>query len=158
MKIVSKLIGFVLLLLCITACQDDKEPEAPVIPSAATLNGTWRLADWNGQQEEDNWYVYITFDRLKDTYVMYQRVGSMVAEKKTGTFTIEKDADTNDYVLSGTYDYFFNQGVWEHDYIITELTADAMTLTAKDDVSDVQKYVRVESVPEDIVKGTRSIR
>lgn len=157
MKVFNKLITLVLLTLCIVSCSDNNdEPQPSLTPTPATLNGTWRLDNWNGQGEQDNWYVYITFDRLTDTYVMYQRQNSMKSEKKTGSFTITKDEETNTYVLSGTYDYTFG-GVWTNDYVITELHDNTMTLTIKGDDSDVQKYVRVESVPEDILKGTRSL-
>lgn len=155
MKQISKLITLVFLTICMAACSNNSEPQAPVIPTPATLNGTWSLTEWNGQTAQDNWYTYITFDRLTDTYVMYQRQNSMKSEKKTGKFTISHDEEANTYTLSGTYDYTFG-GVWNHDYIITDMQANTMTLTAKDDAGDVQKYVRVESVPEDIVKGTRS--
>lgn len=155
MKQLSKLITLVCMAFCLAACSDDSEPQAPITPTPATLNGTWSLAEWNGQPANDDWYIYITFDRLTDTYVMYQRQSSMKSEKKTGSFAIAHDEEAGTYTLSGTYDYTFG-GVWAHDYIITDLQENTMTLTMKDEATDVQKYVRVESVPEDILKGTRS--
>ena len=158
MKTINKLIGLLLLLVCMAGCSDSEreESEQQLTPTPATINGTWRLAEWNGWQDSDDWYVYITFDRLEDTYVMYQRVNSMKSEKKTGSFTIEKDPETDSYILDGTYDYTLDDGAWENKYVIISLTDKVMVLTVKGDESDKQTFVRVESVPADIIKGTRA--
>ena len=64
---------------------------------------------------------------------------------------------TNDWrvgdVISGTYDY--ENGVWNHDYIVTDLYQESMLWTAKDDATEVQKFVRVAEVPASIIEAVR---
>ena len=157
MKHLLRIASLLIISLAFTACSDDDDEQQPqYLPvTTANLNGTWRMAEWNGTQDTDNWYFYITFDRSDETFVSYERMNSMKGEKRTGKFYLEQDEYTGTYTLSGTYDY--GKGDWTHEYEVTQMTDKTMTLTATEDKNDVQKYVRVDEVPTDIQKGTRAI-
>ena len=70
----------------------------------------------------------------------------------TGDYELEYDWRVGD-VISGTYD--FGLGAWEHEYVITDLYKKSMVWTAKDDSAYVQKFVRIEKVPAEIVNAVR---
>ena len=50
-------------LLCFISCDEDEKAEIPTLPvTAANLNGTWQLSEWNGQPMSEGTYCYITFN------------------------------------------------------------------------------------------------
>ena len=65
----------------------------------------------------------------------------------TGNFNIETDVEKG-AIIRGIYDY--DEGYWSHEYEVNELTEDTMTWVATDDPNFVQKFVRVEAIPEHI--------
>ena len=155
MKNILKLMALFAFVLCFTACDDDEKADIQILPvTPANLNGTWQLAEWNGQPVAEGTYCYITFNRKEQTFEMYQKFDSMYARYITGSFKIEKDPYLG-YVISGDYD--FNNGDWNNEYIVTDLLpSGSMIWAAKDDDSDVNKYVRCNGVPSKIVEEARA--
>ncbi len=154
MKYIIRIMLCFSLLSVMSACDDDDELSVVYLEvNYASLNGTWMLTEWNGEELEDGQYVYITFNRREHTFEMYENMGSMYSHKTTGTFEIEEDDDLG-YIISGQYDYSRNE--WS-EYIISEMTDTTMKWTNKDDESDVCVYTRCDEVPEDIVEGSRSL-
>ena len=50
MKNILKLMALFAFLLCFISCDEDEKAEIPTLPvTAANLNGTWQLSEWNGQ-------------------------------------------------------------------------------------------------------------
>ncbi len=156
MKYIVRIAALCVAFFAFMACHDEEsEPQPQYLPvTTANLNGTWQLTEWNGKQTTDTWYYYITFDRKEETFVSYERMNSMKGEKRTGSFAIEQPDTTTAYILSGSYDY--GKGDWTHKYEVSQMTENSMTLTATDNKEDVQKFIRVDAVPADIQKGTRS--
>ncbi len=153
MKNIFKIMALATCLLCFAACDDGDDAPAPGLEvTPANLNGTWMLAQWNGAPLAEGLYLYITFNRREQTFEMYQKFDSMYARFIPGVFKIEKD-DYLGAVISGEYD--FGNGAWSHEYIVTDLLADSMTWTAKDDAGDVHKFVRCEKVPDEVVSEAR---
>lgn len=154
MKNIFKLMALFAFVLCFASCDDDEKVEIPALPvTAANLNGTWQLSEWNGQALAEGTYCYITFNRRELTFEMYQKFDSMYARYITGSFNIENDPYLG-YVISGEYD--FGNGDWNNDYIVTDLLeSGSMIWTVKDDDSDVNKYVRCEKVPESIIEEAK---
>lgn len=80
---------------------------------------------------------------------MYQKFDSMYARYITGNFSIEVDPYLGS-IISGDYD--FGNGDWNNKYIVTDLLkSGSMIWTAKDDETDVNKYIRCDKVPEEII-------
>lgn len=150
MKITNLLM--ILSVALFAACDDPVDTTVPPLKvTPYNLDGTWQLAEWNGSPLADSTYVYLVLDR-KQTFEMYQNTGSMYPMLYTGTYGLEEDWRVGD-IISGVYDY--EQGEWNHKYVITDLYKESMTWTAKDDATDVQKFVRVNEVPNEIVEAVR---
>ena len=135
MKNIFKLMALFAFLFCFSSCEDDE----PVIPTLevtpANLEGTWKLAEWNGASLDEGTYCYVIFNRKEQTFEMYQKFDSMYARYITGSFSIENNPYLG-YIISGVYDY--GNGDWNNKYIVTDLLeSGSMTWTSKDDESDV---------------------
>ena len=91
MKNIFNLIALFAFVLCFTSCDDDEKTDIPTLPvTPANLNGTWQLAEWNGQSLAEGTYCSITFNRKEQTFEIYQKFDSMYARYITGDFSIEK--------------------------------------------------------------------
>lgn len=153
MKNIFKLTALFAFLFCFSSCDDDEViiPTLEVTP--ANLNGIWELAEWNGQPLAEGTYCYITFDRKEQTFEMYQKFDSMYARYITGSFKIENDPYVG-FVIEGEYD--FGNGEWNNKYIVTDLLeSGSMVWTAKDNENDVNKYIRCDKVPKEIVEEAK---
>lgn len=150
----------VIALLCLgfAACSsDDDEPVEPSLEvTPASLNGTWKLVEWNnGEQVPEGVYCYLVFNRREQTFEIYQKFDSMYGRHITGSFKITNDPYKG-YVVSGSYDY--NRGDWNQSYIVTRLLASGtMTWTADGNATDVCRYERCSEVPADIIKESKDM-
>lgn len=152
MKTLFRIMTLFLTIFCFAGCDDDEEVLATLDVTAANLDGTWKLVEWNGAPLQEGSCCYITFSRKDKTYKMYDKFSSMYSNLKTGSFEIEKEKDLG-YVISGNYD--FGNGEWANSYIVTNLLATSMIWTIKDTPSDVQKFERCDKVPEEIENEVR---
>ena len=150
MKKITNLL-MLLAVVMLTACDNEIETVPPLKVTPYNLEGAWRLHEWNADTLAENTYVYLVLDS-KLTFEMYQNTNSMYTELITGTYKVEEDWRVGD-VISGTYDY--ENGAWNHEYIVTNLYKESMIWTAKDDSTDVQKFVRVDEVPTHVVDEAR---
>ena len=143
---------FLLVLLVMgVSCTPEETVEHTLPVNAYNLDGTWQLAELNEAPLADSTYLYIVLNR-KGTFSIYTNLSSMYPVMQTGKFTIEEDWRIGS-IISGTYD--FDLGAWNHEYIITDLYKESMVWTAKDDATDIQKFVRVAAVPEHIEEAVR---
>ena len=149
----KKIINLLLLLAVVlfVACDETIETPETLEVKPYNLEGTWVLAELNGDALADSAYVYLVIDRGY-TYEIYENTASMYPVLFTGKYELEYDWRVGD-VISGTYDY--DLGAWVHEYVITNLYEKSMTWTAKDDASYVQEFVRVDAVPAEIVEAVR---
>ena len=149
----KKIINLLLLLAVVlfVACDETIEAPETLEVKPYNLEGTWVLAELNGDALADSAYVYLVIDRGY-TYEIYENTASMYPVLFTGKYELEYDWRVGD-VISGTYDY--DLGAWAHEYVITNLYEKSMTWTAKDDASYVQEFVRVDAVPAEIVEAVR---
>ena len=150
----GKITLFAVLLFLSSCANDNTTPTPPEEVTAATIAGTWKLVEWNnGEKLHESTYCYIEFNRRDKTFKMYMNINSMYAQCVSGDFFIDKDPRLG-YIISGNY--AFGNGDWNHEYIVTDFkSASSMSLVAKDDKNDVCKYVRCESVPQEIVDAAR---
>lgn len=144
----------VMLAVGFVSCNN--ESEEPVVyenVNYSTISGTWMLTEFNGKALEEGQYVYITFNRKEHTFEMYDNMGSMYSHKSTGTFEITED-DEIGYILTGEYD--FSHDAWK-EYVVSEMTAETMKWTVKDDAEDISVYTRCAEIPEDVLNASRSL-
>ncbi len=152
-KTIFRAILLLVIAFNLTSCSDDDDEKVETVAfTTTTIHGTWQLTQWNGQALTGSVYCYIDFDRSYKTFKMYQNFDSMYARCITGSFSIEKDNYVGD-VISGKYD--FDNGAWNHDYIVTGFDNTTMTWTAKDDSSEVSVYQRCDEIPQDIISQAR---
>lgn len=142
------------LMLLFAACEDKIEPIPTLEVNAINLEGTWQLTEWRNAPLADSTYVYIVLDRKEQAFRIYDNMASMYPRLATGLFTLDNDYKLGD-IISGTYDH--EGGAWNHEYLVTDLYEESMTWTATDDATDVQKFVRVASVPAHIIEAARNI-
>ena len=150
-KIFNLLMLFAVALFA--ACDETVEPIETLEVKPYNMEGTCMLAELNGSALADSTYVYLVLDR-RCTYEIYENTASMYPVLFTGKYELEYDWRVGD-VISGTYDY--ELGAWGHEYVITDLYKESMVWTAKDDASYVQKFVRVDAVPAEIVEAVRRV-
>lgn len=142
------------LALLFSACEEKIEPIPTLEVNAINLDGTWQLTEWRNAPLADSTYVYIVLSRKDQTFQMYENMASMYPRLTTGEFELANDYQKGD-IISGTYDY--EGGAWSHEYLVTDLYEESMKWTATDDATDVQKFVRVASVPTHIIEAARNI-
>ena len=150
MKKLTNLLMLALLFVG-ASCNPEEIIEPTLVVNTYNLDGTWQLAELNEAPLADSTFLYIVLDR-KGIFNIYDNMSSMYPVLQTGTFSLEQDWRVGD-IISGTYDY--DLGTWNHEYIITDLYKESMVWTAKDDATDVQKFVRVATVPDHIVEAVR---
>lgn len=142
----------VAVMAIMTACEKEEMPIPALEVNYINLDGTWQLAEWRGAPLAEGTWLYIELDRKEHTFKIYDNISTMYPHLYTGVFEITNDWRVGD-VISGTYDY--ENGVWNHDYIVTDLYQESMLWTAKDDATEVQKFVRVAEVPASIIEAVR---
>ena len=73
MKPLFRIMTLFLTLFCFAGCDDDEEVLSTLNVTAANLDGTWKLVEWNGAPLQAGSYCYITFNRKNKTYKMYDK-------------------------------------------------------------------------------------
>ena len=145
---------FCALLLGMFSCSKQEETaEQPLEVSYLHLHGTWKLAEMGGTAVPENVYCYLVLERDSREFKMYDNFNSMGAFLNTGHYTLENDPHKGDKI-SGKYD--FGRGEWKDEFMVTELMpSGSMIWTGVKNPDFVQKFVRCEAVPEEIIKEAR---
>lgn len=149
MKRLVYLFSVLALAAAFSSCEqvlDGGDEELLLEVNANNISGQWQLSEWNGGPLNEGTYVYIDIVRNDRTYTLYQNVDSFndVPHKITGSYYLETDPAVG-AVIRGNYDH--DSGDWAYRYIITDLTHNQMTWTAKSDSSFVQVWHRVDVIP-----------
>lgn len=151
MKNLLKISLLMLFAFGLTACDDDKSYDDPGLEvSLYNLSGTWKLDSWNnGEALAEGSYVYLELSyRDGNEFTIYQNLDSFGPRRITGTYNLSTDESLGS-VIRGMYDY--ENGDWNHRYIIRNLFSDRMTWIATDDAQNVSVYVRCAGVPQEIL-------
>lgn len=151
----KKLFRFAILSLAVTAlwsCNDDIDyVDNGLDVNPNNLSGAWYIAEWNGQPMAEGTFVYIEFTRKDKEYTMYQNLDSFTTRKITGNYNLDSDAEYGPFIL-GVYDY--DNGDWQHRYLIRDLNKESMTWIAMDDHNEIQVFKRIDKIPDNIINGT----
>ena len=152
MKTLFRIMTLFLTLFCFAGCDDDEEVLATLDVTAANLDGTWKLVEWNGAPLQEGSYCYITSAaRIRLIKCMISLAVCTLISRRV-VLKLRKKKDLG-YIISGNYD--FGNGEWANSYIVTNLLATSMIWTIKDTPSDVQKFERCDKVPEEIENEVR---
>ena len=163
MKNIFKLLPLLLVLFSLSACSDDDKDELVEVLDVnyANVAGIWQLTNWSGEKlDGDKRYYYIEFARKEENgkrgYRILTNLNSFVAQKITGGYELFRDEEYGN-IIEGTYDYTLSTNdEWEYQYVVTSLTATEMKWTAVDKPDETRIYIRCESIPADILGGSRT--
>lgn len=147
----------VAMLACLSvACSSDQEEvkSGELDITTRNIDGNWKLKTLNGEALSGNSYFYISLERVDTKFKIYDNIESGVSHASYGVFTITQDGD--DKIISGVYDMQFSKP-WNNEYIISNLTKTEMVWTTVGNAAEVQVFEKVESIPSDIINGTRAI-
>lgn len=139
---------FAALAICSCVKNEAEQGEPLVDVTPVNLAGVWELTSFdNGATLQEGDYVYISFELTDRAYTIYQNIGTMYGEKRSGHYFIDTDPMLGAVIRGnyGTDEYNFFD--WSHRYKV-ELKASTMRWTATDDSQNVSVYTRVESLPD----------
>lgn len=139
---------FAALALCSCVKNEAEQGEPLVDVTPVNLAGVWELTSFdNGATLQEGDYVYISFELTDRAYTIYQNIGTMYGEKRSGHYFIDTDPMLGAVIRGnyGTDEYNFFD--WSHRYKV-ELRASTMRWTATDDSQNVSVYTRIESLPD----------
>ena len=139
---------FAALALCSCVKNEAEQAEPLVDVTPVNLAGVWGLTSFdNGATLQEGDYVYISFELTDRAYTIYQNVGTMYGEKRSGHYFVDTDPMLGAVIRGnyGTDEYNFFD--WSHRYKV-ELRASTMRWTATDDSQNVSVYTRIESLPD----------
>ena len=155
-KIFNTLIVMLMATAFVACSSDNHDTDTGELDIATrNLEGNWKLQSLNGEEISGDAYFYIALERKDTQFKIYDNIESGVSHATTGTYTLTVDGKES--IISGVYDNSFGRP-WNNEYIISRLTANEMEWTTVDSTTgEVQTFVRVASIPENIVNGTRSI-
>ena len=166
MKVINNILVVVMLsigaLFC--GCGDSPTPEPTPTPTPTpdpedpkievtyeNLDAIWMLKGIDDALiDGDNSYFYIDIDGKTQEYIIYENLNSSFSHKKIGSFVIGDDE-----IITGSYDNM-PQVEWTDSYLIKFLTKNSMTWTGTNS-KQVQAFVLVSEVPQEIVNGSRSV-
>lgn len=137
---------FPVALMAVSCTEKPLETIEYLDVNSNTISGNWQLDSWNGSALAEGTKMYIKFVRNDQTYQMWQTMDSFsdIPHYVTGEFNITTDP-MNGAVINGKYDN--DEGLWQHSYMVKDLTATEMTWIAVDSPDFVQHFVRVETIP-----------
>ena len=143
MKLFRLLLLATMATTLLSGCKNDPPlPAAPVTYEA--IDGCWQLTEWNGEELAEGTYLYAKFDGVERRFEMWDNLGSMYVQHKSGSFTITTDKQGN-ATLSGVYDY--GVGDWGNDYLAKMLgpTGEKMVWYAEEENI---VFSHIEEIPE----------
>ncbi len=153
MKKLLKYLTIAILAAAFASCtekQVDNDLSEPVLDVTPTnINGTWQLAEWNGEKLPEGRYFYIEFVRRGMLFTSYENTSSFEAHKETGEYNIIVDEALGGAVIVGKFDNAMGKE-WNHRYIVTDLTENRMVWTVINNPEDVSVFTRVDSIPVEI--------
>lgn len=139
---------FAALTLCSCVKNEAEQGEPLVDVTPVNLAGVWKLTSFdNGATLQEGDYVYISFELTDRAYTIFQNIGTMYGEKRSGHYFVDTDPMLGAVIRGnyGTDEYNFFD--WSHRYKV-ELRASTMRWTATDDSQNVSVYTRIESLPD----------
>ncbi|MBQ8493987.1 MAG: lipocalin family protein [Alistipes sp.] len=141
-------VALIAMALLSTSCNRGATP-AVIVPGMevtySTIDGSWELIAWNGKALDEGTYCYIDFNRTEQRFEMWSNFGSMYADDRSGTFTIEKN-EYGEFILSGIYDY--GVGDWNDTYRVTMYTPGREMRWESTTTDDTYTYARIDAIPE----------
>ena len=141
-----KLLFFIATIVLFAGCKKPLENDLPLPNKAVTyttISGAWELMEWNGEALAENTCLYIEFNGREHRFDMWDNIGSMYVQHRSGTFTISQD-ESERYILSGQYD--FGIGDWNNNYEVKMLAEGEKMVWYAEEENSV--FSRTDAIPE----------
>lgn len=119
------------------------EPQPVVEVTYTAIDGSWQLTSWCDGELGEQTYLYITFDGDSRRFEMWDNLGSMYTQHKSGTFSINQNTN-KEYVLSGIYDN--GVGDWNNEYVV-RMTVDCQEMEWQNN-QESMTFNRIDAIPE----------
>ena len=140
-KLLLLMASVLLMFSCEKPINNDPPLPEPEV-TLRTIAGAWQLTEWNGKALQEGTYLYVELDK-NQRFEMWDNLGSMYTEHKTGSFAISKDDDERT-IITGQYDN--GVGDWNNSYVAYFMAnGDYMAWTTD---TENMLFKRIDAIPE----------
>lgn len=149
MNIIKRILIIAAAVAALISCSPENIPIPKYLEvNANNISGNWKLETLNSEALVGETFMYVQFVRNDKTFSMWYNMDSFsdIPHLATGEYNITEDIE-HGAVIQGKYNY--DGGLWSHNYIVMELTADQMKWAALDNPDYIQTFVRIEKIEYD---------
>lgn len=142
-----KLLFLAVMSIIAISCEkhvvDNEQPLPQPDVTYETIAGAWQLTEWRGEALSEQTFLYIEFDDESRRFEMWDNIGSMYTQHKSGTFSIAQN-DQKEFVLTGTYDN--GVGDWANVYTVRMMAQGEKMVWYAEDENSI--FSRISEIPE----------
>ena len=133
----------IIAISCEKPVVDNEQPLPQPDVTYETIAGAWQLTEWRGEALSEQTFLYIEFDYESRRFEMWDNIGSMYTQHKSGTFSIAQN-DQKEFVLTGTYDN--GVGDWTNVYTVRMMAQGEKMVWYAEDENSI--FSRISEIPE----------
>jgi hypothetical protein len=133
----------IIAISCEKPVVDNEQPLPQPDVTYETIAGAWQLTEWRGEALSEQTFLYIEFDDESRRFEMWDNIGSMYTQHKSGTFSIAQN-DQKEFVLTGTYDN--GVGDWANVYTVRVMAQGEKMVWYAEDENSI--FSRISEIPE----------
>lgn len=133
----------IIAISCEKPVVDNEQPLPQPDVTYETIAGAWQLTEWRGEALSEQTFLYIEFDDESRRFEMWDNIGSMYTQHKSGTFSIAQN-DQKEFVLTGTYDN--GVGDWANVYTVRMMAQGEKMVWYAEDENSI--FSRISEIPE----------
>ena len=133
----------IIAISCEKPVVDNEQPLPQPDVTYETIDGAWQLTEWRGEALSEQTFLYIEFDDESRRFEMWDNIGSMYTQHKSGTFSIAQN-DQKEFVLTGTYDN--GVGDWANVYTVRMMAQGEKMVWYAEDENSI--FSRISEIPE----------
>ena len=133
----------IIAISCEKPVVDNEQPLPQPDVTYETIAGAWQLTEWRGEALSEQTFLYIEFDYESRRFEMWDNIGSMYTQHKSGTFSIAQN-DQKEFVLTGTYDN--GVGDWANVYTVRMMAQGEKMVWYAEDENSI--FSRISEIPE----------
>lgn len=143
LKLLFLAVMSIIAISCEKPVVDNEQPLPQPDVTYETIAGAWQLTEWRGEALSEQTFLYIEFDDESRRFEMWDNIGSMYTQHKSGTFSIAQN-DQKEFVLTGTYDN--GVGDWANVYTVRMMVQGEKMVWYAEDENSI--FSRISEIPE----------
>lgn len=133
----------IIAISCEKPVVDNEQPLPQPDVTYETIAGAWQLTEWRGEALSEQTFLYIEFDDESRRFEMWDNIGSMYTQHKSGTISIVQN-EQKEFVLTGTYDN--GVGDWANVYTVRMMAQGEKMVWYAEDENSI--FSRISEIPE----------